>query len=192
MTLSTPNTILWHYSQTLRRCVARVHATEDGTQQRQEIVVCILLAVTLVEAFLNVYFRILVSNEEFTSHCGWLLEDLRRRRSLDHKIEVWPELILRKRLDFSTGAARDFKVLKERRNALMHFTSSHITLDALGDLTFHGLADTSAFDELTAAHAADALEAAEGIICEIWRLRGIPEESLPHMLHQWTGRMAAT
>jgi len=34
-----------------------------------------------------------------------------------------------------------------------------------------------------------ALEVAEDMVCELLRIRGIPEERLPHALHMWTGRV---
>ena len=80
-------------------------------------------------------------------------------------------------------------MLKKRRNELMHFTSSHATVNLPDGSTLHGLVDISVFDALTVADAVSALDLAEGMVEELFLLRGIPERQLPHALHAWTGKV---
>jgi hypothetical protein len=53
-----------------------------------------------------------------------------------------------------------------------------------------GMADTSYYDAITAQSAFDALHTAEEFLCEIFSLRQISDEDLPHAMHAWTGRPA--
>ena len=127
-----------------------------------------------------------MSEPAFAQHEGLITRDLRRRASLDHKLRRWPHVVFGRPLELDDPMVRSFLALKERRNALMHFTSTHETLTGDG-FEIQGLADTSVFDDLTAADAAAALEVAEGMLCVLLRYRGIPEARLPAALHLWTG-----
>ena len=188
MNLSSPNRMIWQYFDALRRLVGGLNHSRDETELKQDTALCIMLAVTVVEAFLNIFFRVVVSEPGFTQHKQRVLDDLDKRRSLDRKLRTWPAEVLGKGLDFTAPTPKAFLALKERRNALMHFTSSHETLNLPG-VVIQGLADTSVVDTLTLADAAHALEAAEGMVRELCRLRGTPEHQLPHALHLWTGRV---
>ncbi|MCK4394730.1 hypothetical protein KAX17_17655 [Candidatus Bipolaricaulota bacterium] len=186
-TYSSPNRMVWEYFAALRRLVATLDKVSNKSVLKQEVAICIMLAVCVVEAFLNIFFRIVVSEKAFSQHAFDVLKDLRERKSLDYKVKNWPKSILGQGLDFQSKVPKAFLGLKDRRNDLMHFTSSHDTLTLPG-LTLHGAVDTSAFDTLTADDASEALEIAEGMICELFRLRGVPEEDLDHVLHLWTGK----
>ncbi len=56
-------------------------------------------------------------------------------------------------------------------------------------MTIQGLADTTVYDSLEVADAEKALEVAEGMVAELFRLRGMPETQIPGALHQWTGKV---
>lgn len=188
MGLSSPNRIVWQYFEALRRRVYVLGQTSDDTVLKQDAAICIMLAVTVVEAFLNVFFRVVVSEQGFMHHEQRLLKDFKSRRSLDYKLKNWPPDILGSSLELTLPTPKAFMALKERRNALMHFTSSHETINVPG-ATIQGLADTTAFDSLTARDAADALAVAEGMVSEVFRLKGITEEQLPYALQLWTGKV---
>jgi hypothetical protein len=188
MNLSSPNTIIWHYFVALRRLVNTLHDASDETVVKENVVLSVILAVAIVEAFLNVLFRVLVSEPNFMKHEQRVLADLKKRKSLDYKLKNWPKEILGKSLDFEASAPKAFLALKEHRNKLMHFTSSHQTV-ILPGTEIQGLSDTSAFDSLSLADAVNALEIAESMVCALLRLRGVPEDRLPHAIHLWTGRI---
>ncbi|MCK4356416.1 hypothetical protein KAW44_04975 [Candidatus Bipolaricaulota bacterium] len=188
MNLSSPNRIVWQYFEALRRLVNRLGHATDVTALKQDVAVCIMLAVTVVEAFLNIFFRVVVSEPGFAQHKQRILEDLERRKSLDYKLKHWPRQVFGSGLDFAAPVPSSFLALKDRRNALMHFTSNHQTLALRPGINIEGLADTSAFDTLTVDDAADALDLAEGMVGELFRLRGTPDNQLPHALHLWTGK----
>ncbi len=189
MSLSSPNRIVWQYFEALRRLASRIGSLEDDAERKQDTALCILLAVTVVEAFLNIFFRVIVSEAGFTQHEQRLLDDLNKRRSLDYKLRNWPRRVLGKGLDFTAAIPKAFLELKDRRNALMHFTSTHQTVSLPG-IEIHGAADTSVFDDLTVKDAEKGVEIAEGMVEELCRLRGLPEEKIGQALHLWTGRVA--
>jgi hypothetical protein len=149
--------------------------------------VCIMLAIAAVETFLNVFFRVVVTESGFTGHAKRVLDDLDKRRSLDHKLRNWPRDILGEGLDFTATVPAGFMKLKEKRNRLMHFTSSHQTLE-LPNVEIRGLAEMSDFETLTPADANSAVDMAEGMVRELCRLRGARPEQLDQLLALWTGR----
>ncbi len=188
-TLSSPNTMIWEYFKGLRRLVSNIHI-HSQEEQKQEIALSIFLAITVVEAFLNIYFRIVVEEEPYKTHRKNLIDNLSDRKSLDYKIKNWPKDILGKNLNIDTGVGKDFINLKEKRNKLMHFKSSYESI-AIEDINILGLADTSVYDSLTVNDAIFALDTAEKILEEIFRCRGIEEEKIPGMMHLWTGKILA-
>lgn len=169
----------------LRRLVRTIQeAREEATQE--DIALCLMLTVAVIETFLNLFFRVAVSEPAFSQYEELILRDLRRRSSLDHKLRKWPHTVFGQPLNLDDPVVQSFLALKERRNALMHFTSTHEAL--IGDgFEIRGLADTSVFDNLTPADATAALEITQGMLCVLLRHRGIPEASLPAALHLWTG-----
>lgn len=185
--LSSPNSIVWRYFQALRRRARAVQTVDDENEMREEVASCLMQTVAVVETFLNMFFRVVVEEPGFTQHKPRLLKDLKDRRSLEHKLKVWPAAILGKAVDFEEPAVKAFLVLKEQRNGLMHFTSSHESVFVPG-VAIHGLADTTILDRLTRADAVGAVEAAEGIIYVLLRARGISEQNLLHALHSWIGK----
>jgi hypothetical protein len=147
-----------------------------------------MAAITLVEAFLNVFFRVKVGEPGFEQHESIVLSDLSNRKSLDYKLKNWPRQILGKPLDLASPGVAAFMQLKECRNALMHFTSSHETV-AIENIEIQGLADTTMYDGLVAADAVRAVFTAEGIIAELFRLAGFTEDRIPPGLHLWLGKV---
>ena len=188
MILSSPNHMIWQYFEALRRLVNDLAAEQNQRILKQNVALAILLSVTVVEAFVNIFFRVLVSEDGFTNHKRRVLGDLNRRMSLDYKLKTWPKIILGNELNFEASIPKRFLDLKKRRNSLMHFTSTHGSFQ-LSRIDIHGLANTTVFDSLRTTDAAEALELAEGMICEFFRLRGVTEQQLKHALHAWTGKV---
>lgn len=186
--LSSPNRLVWEYFSALRRAVQRTIDEEHKHSKQQEVAVCIFLAVTAVETFLNVYFRTLVEEEPYSPHKSRFLHELKSRISLERKLSKWPTEILGRGLLLTEGPGKAFNDLRDLRNDLMHFTSSHQTLDLPG-VTIHGLADTTSYDNLGDEQAKSALRVAENLVAELFILRGIPYHQVCHLLHAWTGKV---
>jgi hypothetical protein len=104
------------------------------------------------------------------------------------KIKRWPSAVFGKNLNLGEGIGQLFTNLKILRNKLVHFSSSHETINLRG-IRIQCMADTSIYTSLDAHSAVNALEVAEQFICEIFRLRGIDENECPHALHSWTGKV---
>lgn len=58
----------------------------------------------------------------------------------------------------------------------------------LPNLELQGLADTSDYDALDAEVARWAMEVAENLISEVFRLAGVSTDMIPHALHAWLGK----
>jgi len=189
--LASPNRMVWELFEALRRLCVRVReaeATQDTSALRQDAALCVILSVQCVEVFFNVYFRVLISEPAYEHAAPEISADMARTTcGLDRKIKNWPEAVFGKRLPLDRGAGQKFVALKNLRHKLMHFTSSHETFSVPG-LAISGLADVSAYEALSAKSAIDALHVAEAFLCEVFILRGIQEDDLPHVLHSWTGR----
>ena len=190
-TLASPNHIVCELFQSLRRlCVriANLNPDNDAQEIRQDSAIAIILSIQCVEVFLNVYFRVVVSEPDFSHAFIKINSDLHDTKfGLERKLKDWPKLVFDKKLDFSSGASQRLKKLKNQRNKLMHFKSSHETI-LISEIVINGLADTTSYESLNTQSAIDALSTAEDFLCEIFTLRGIVPENLSHSLHSWTGK----
>lgn len=190
-TLASSNRMVWELFQALRRiCISanEAHAAQDESALRQYAAICIILSVQCVEVFFNIYFRVLIDGSAFAHAAERISSDLEKKQfGLDRKIKEWPHLVFGKKLNLDKGAGQRFVTLKNLRHKLMHFTSSHEIFEIPG-VAVHGLADTSIYEELSIDTANDALHTAEAFLCEVFTLRGISSDNLPHQLHFWTGR----
>jgi hypothetical protein len=180
--------MIWNYCDLVRRLVAEIPNISDEAHQKQQTALVVLMSVTVVEAFTNVFFRVVVSETEFQQHLQRIEKDLKSNKGLDRKIKEWPEAIFGKRFDWNSGIGKDFMTLKKKRNQLIHFTSSHSTLN-VGGMTIQGTADTSVFDDLDLNDAEFALQTAEDTIQELLRFRGLGEDKLPWAMQLWTGKV---
>lgn len=189
-TLASANHIVWQLFAALRRLCARVreaHDVQDTDAERQDAAICVILAVQSVEVFFNVYFRVLVSESAFAHARERVCRDLENRRfGLERKVNEWPSVVFGRKLDLDHGAGKRFCLLKDLRNELTHFKSSHETFSG-SNFTIHGLADTSAYSSLTTDSADEALGTVQAFIYEVFKLRGSSPEKLPHHWHMWTG-----
>lgn len=184
--LGSPNHMVWEYYHSLKRQASRTSKC-SGREQRQEAALTVILAVTVVEIFLNAYFRVVVSEKPFRNHEEKLLQDLTKRISLEKKCREWPLRIFGASPDSEISSIRAFAELRELRNKLIHFSSSHETVHLPENITIHGLADSSAYNSLTPQAACASVDTVRGYAYEIFRLHGIPQEKWPHSFHAWFG-----
>jgi len=124
--LSTPNRIVWSYFSALRRMCYQVEEHSHESHKREDAVLCVITAVTVVEVFLNVYFRILISEEPYKHAEEKIKSDLKRKVSLDTKLKEWPKDVFGKKINFGSGAGQKFMELKNLRNGLVHFSSEGV------------------------------------------------------------------
>lgn len=189
-TFSSPNRIVWDYFLSLRLLAKNARETLSPELSRQAAALAVVMAVTVGEVFLNLWFRVRVEEKAVPGQRESLLKDLQSRAPVQRKLEQWPLRYLSTPLDLKSGAGGEFVRLKSLRNSIVHFTSSHESVD-LGGVSIHGLADTSAYDSLSSEHATWALQTAENLVAEVFRLAGVTEKEIPHALHAWAGKPPA-
>lgn len=146
------------------------------------------MAVSAIEAFLNIWFRTFTEAEPLVKHRDTVMADLARRRGLTYKFKNWPMLCFGRGFDLERPPADTFLVLIEQRNALMHFTTQYDSVEAPG-MTVQGLVDITAYENLGATDAANALRVAEDIVGEFFRLQKHDTVTVLKELHFWTGRV---
>jgi len=187
---SSPNRIVWDYFWSLRLLAKNAKEALSPELERQATALAVVMAVTVCEVFLNLWFRVRVEEKAIPAHRDSLLKDLNSRISLHRKLEPWPLRYLSTSLDLNSGAGGEFVKLKSLRNSIVHFTSSHKSIELPG-VTIHGLADTNDYNLLSSKQAMWALQTAENLVAEIFHLAGVAENEIPHALHTWAGMSPA-
>lgn len=188
-TQSTPNRIVWEYHRSLRLLAQAAQDSPMADVARQQAALAVIMSVTVVEVFLNIWFRIRVEESGSARDRSSLMDDLSKRKSLDFKLKTWPRRYLSKPIDPQSESWAAFSKVKELRNKIVHFTSSHHSVD-IGQLKIHGMVDTTAYDALQGAHAIEAVWAADDLISEIFRLAGCSDVEIRSLMHLWTGAIA--
>ena len=183
---SSPNSMVMEYWNLLRNIVYSDHKNCDEKIIRQHVMLSILLSITVVETFMNIYFRLLVSHGKFKKYEHTIINDLDNRMSLEKKLIKWPKLLFDREFDQSKGVGLEFKELKDLRNKLMHFTTTHETLK-INDIEIHGLSDTSVFYNLKLEDCYQSESVAHRTMAEIIRLSGKTEEQVKAEMIHYTG-----
>jgi hypothetical protein len=88
-------------------------------------------------------------------------------------------------------ARGEFKLLKDRRNSIVHFQSSNETVHA-ANIIIRGLANTTYYDSLSGIDAENALSCAEELVGELLRLAGFDQPTVERASHCWIGPRAST
>lgn len=182
---SSPTHVVWEYFRSLRLLVQGTREARSPEEARQQAALAVIMAVTVVEVFFNLWFRTRV-DELDKSHQTSLQRDLNARKSIDFKLKNWPTRYLAAELDLTKGPGAEFAEIKSLRNSIVHFTSSHESVE-VGGLAFHGVADITAYDDLGERHASAALTAAEALVSEVFRLAGLAAQDVSRLMHAWTG-----
>lgn len=178
--------MIWEYFYSLK-CQAARAAKASEHMEAQETSLTVFLAVTVVEIFLNLYFRVVVSETAFKEHEEKLVTELNGRISLERKLRKWPKRILGEDLDFDSEAIKAFLELKNLRNELVHFVSTHSAIELPGPITISGLADTSVYSSLSSEVASRCPNIVRGVAYEVFRLRGIDATDRENVFHSWFG-----
>lgn len=184
--LSAPNGVVWEYCLSLRLLEQGARQASSSDLARQQTVLAIIMSVTVIEVFLNLWFRVRVEERNELEHCLSLKKDLRERKSLEFKLKSWPKRYLGHELDLMSGPGKRFAEVKRKRNAIVHFTSTHEDFD-IENIHFRGMADTTEYDFLTVDDATNALKATLELIAEIFKLAGVTENEIQNLLRSWTG-----
>jgi hypothetical protein len=181
---SSANSMVWEYYAIIQRLTARLDPSDEKAY-RQDIALCILLAVTAVESFFNLFFQVLVTRPEYSTHDSFIQNSLKRRHSLEYKINHWPKRVFNKHVDMSTGVGKRFAQLKDLRNKLMHFGDVHRELDIAGT-KLHNFTDTTFYQVLEDKDAWKALHTSLLFIVEVLKLVSKDQNQLAGLTVQWT------
>lgn len=184
----SPNSILWRYFACLRRLAHEAHTTPDPDLQREAAALAVFMAVSAIEAFLNIWFRTFSEAGRAAAYRETIMADLRKRRGLTYKFQTWPEMCFDKGFDLDRPPAKTFLALVEQRNALMHFTTNYDSIEVPG-IRAQGLVDITAYESLGAPDAANAIRVAEEIVGEFFRLQKAGAVDVLKQLHYWTCRV---
>lgn len=180
--------MIWEYFACLREMVRQTQNGLDEKMIRRKVLPCIFLSIMIIETFINIYFRILAEETSCSSCREQTIKELDERVSLDKKIKTWPKRFFKKEIDFSKGIGQQFLKLKGLRNKLVHFKSSHETVNLPG-IELRGMVDISAYDSLDSKVALESLVVAEEMLEEISRLNGMNVAQIGHAIHLWTGKV---
>ena len=147
----------------------------------------VIQAVTAVEVLMNLWLRTVVEDGNDEQKKSALLQELDRKISLDQRLSTWPEKYLGHKMDLRDGPGGAFVALKNRRNSIIHFSTTHESVRA-PQMIMHGLADTTAYDELDSTSADAAVITAEAFVRELFRIRGFDSATSEQALFAWIGK----
>ena len=186
----SPNSILWRYFACLRRLAHEASTTPDPDFQRETAALAVFMAVSTIEAFLNIWFRTFSEAGPVAAHRETIMADLnlRSRRGLTYKFKTWPKMCFDKGFDLDRPPAESFLALVEQRNELMHFTTNYDSIEVPG-ITVQGLVDITAYERLGSPDAVNALRVAEEIVGEFFRLQKVGAVEVLKQVHYWTCRV---
>lgn len=176
------------YSYAMQECLERASAGSPEVQRR-EVLVCVTLAVSLVETFWNAFAQYLILQAEYRHASEQIGNDLRKRRGLEQKLEKWPALLFGARFDPSSEPMQRFAKVRIRRNALMHFTSPPGALTIAGQSIL--MTETNIYDNLTLHDGVEAANAAYAVIAHLLALAVSDDRQIEVEMHYWTGTISA-
>lgn len=183
--------MIWSCFRSLRRNISYLEEEHNPNTVKDLSASNIVMCITAVETFINMYFRVLAEEDKYQNHRDIILEELKpqngnRAKGLDYKLNNWPNKVLGKNINFKNGIGSEFDEIRIIRNNLTHFTSDYETL-IIGNIVIKGLANTEAFDSLTKADGEKAFRVAKEFIEHILLLSGVKNKELPHAIYSWTG-----
>ena len=105
MNLSSPNAMVWSSFRSLDRIAQEIENSEDQNYIKDKVAISIILCITAVETFINMFFRILVEENKYQEHRDLILNDLdlegnEKPKGLEYKLNNWPNKVLNKNINF--------------------------------------------------------------------------------------------
>lgn len=185
--LSSPNMVPWTLFGMLQRlAVAPSQAPQSPELVQQNALSAIFIAVAAVEAFTNIFFRVIAEEPQFYQGREAILKAIKSKHSTSRKLKEWTHSTFGREIDQEDERWKSFQNLVARRNELVHFKLSY---DSIGVSNVHisGLADTSQFLQLAKETPRECLNCAVGIVELIGRSRGISQRDMRGFLHGWIG-----
>ena len=128
MALSSPNRVPWQLFGMLERFACAPEAISPDVIQ-QNALSSIFIATATIEAFTNIFFRVVADEPVFSHARHTIIANLNdRRRSTAANLREWTNLAFGRQIDTDDRRWRAFDELRRLRNRLVHFRSTHETL----------------------------------------------------------------
>jgi len=180
---SGPNRLTWIYYHMMLGLINEIDQESDDEKIKQKTVLCIFLAVNLIETFINSYFRLIAEKINDPVKKSKLILEI-NKEGLEWKVKNWPFL---KEIDYGQGTGQRFIKLKDLRNGLMHYKPTYEKVRTF-DGEVEGLTDTKIYDHLEKDQAVDFLAIVEDFIGEILRfnIKGVNQYGLGF----WLGKVS--
>lgn len=189
--LASNQSILWSYYNVLRSLVFDNKKTTNASEKRENALLVIIMSVTIIEAFLNIYFYLLVSEKKYFKHFEQISKEIKNTSfSLDKKIRLWPKLLFNKDIDLGSGVGQKFQELKKLRNELLHFHSDHYE-SKFDNIKITRLLDITAFEKLAEYDVNSCTSIVLDFASEIFRLSGVTENKMDSAIHLWFGDLSS-
>lgn len=150
----------------------------------------LFMSVAAVEAFLNMFFRILVEEERFQHLKADLIEQIENRSfSLEKKIRKWPEKFFHKNF-YNSEAGKAFREIKDKRNELMHYFP---TVAEIGGFPYpfnkYGMTDSTVFYRLPLELVRNVKVIVKNVMNELFEMAGYKGTHSYFVIENWTGEM---
>jgi hypothetical protein len=144
-----------------------------------------LLGINAIEAFANLFFRVVADETEFAHARERILQKLADRSfSLEKKLRIWPRLAFRRSIPECDERWQNFIELRNLRNRFAHFKSDHQIEELPDQVIITGLVDLSPFAELNTDTPICVLRCVKGIVEAVGECRGCSTQAF---VHQWLG-----
>lgn len=181
---SSPNNVPWRLCAMLQRLAAA--SSRDHSQIEQNGLVAVFIGMTVIEAFTNIYGRIVADEAEFAAGQPEIMRMLGSTRCPTGVKLLTLGRVFGHPLDERDERWREFHRLREMRNEFVHFRSIHQTLNLPG-FSLAGTVETTQFAALSHETPHWAFECVRGVIAMVGEARGIPASQLRGFVHGWTG-----
>jgi len=173
----------------------RLTESAQGTQEKelieQDALTSIILAVTLVEAFTNTYFRVVASDAKFAAASGQILNGLDSKQSnTRRKLREWSKLAFGQEIDLTDSRWKRYEELVERRHQFIHYKPTYetVSLPSEGLPVFvHGLTTLEPFVALDDKAAGECVRTVVGVVQLVGECQSFSDSDNAAFIHQWFG-----
>jgi hypothetical protein len=131
----------------------------------------------------------LIDNDKYSKHQKKILVDLEKKRPLWDKVNTWPKLLFKKKIDLTKGAGKEFNKLKDIRNKLVHFAPNYRNID-LGNFRINNLVDISQYEKIDIEIAKNSPKIVLDFASELFRLAGCKSGNIKQQIHIWFGDLS--
>ncbi len=187
MVIGSPHSIIWSYFSLLKNLSWHSDEVNSAKEKRENNLLVILMTITVVETFYNLFFSLLVSSDKYQIHKERILSDIRDTKySFEKKLKEWPDVLFHKNVEFGKGIGQKFLTIKDKRNKLLHFLPEYKNLET-SNLKLESEVDISIYEELDKFDAKSCPSLILDFVSELFIVANHPPERVGHLIHIWFG-----